>query len=137
MSTARQDDDGFTLIELLVVMIIIGILAAIAIPIFLHTQTDSYKAAAVSDMGNVRTAIQTYATDNDGSYSGLDGATQNSSLLQDEGFSSSQWVSLTVTASDDSYCVVAQHTHVPGQQFVVKSATGTIVEQPLSGPGCS
>jgi type IV pilus assembly protein PilA len=46
----RRSDQGFTLIELLVAIIIIGILAAVAIPVFLHQRTKAYDAAAKSDL---------------------------------------------------------------------------------------
>ena len=51
----RDNEDGFTLIELLVVIIIIGILAAIAIPVFLSQKTKGYEASMKSDL---RTAVQ-------------------------------------------------------------------------------
>jgi type IV pilus assembly protein PilA len=54
---------GFTLIELLVVIIIIGILAAIAIPVFLHQREKGYDSQARADLRNVATAEETYLSD--------------------------------------------------------------------------
>jgi prepilin-type N-terminal cleavage/methylation domain-containing protein len=61
---AQEENEGFTLIELLVVMIIIGILAAIAIPVFLNQRKSGYDAGAKSDVRNAATAEETYYTDN-------------------------------------------------------------------------
>ncbi|HEY3924087.1 MAG TPA: type II secretion system protein [Acidothermaceae bacterium] len=67
----RRRDEGFTLIELLVVMIIIGILASIAIPIFLHQKQSASNTAAKSDLYNVATQIETYGVDTGSDYSAL------------------------------------------------------------------
>ncbi len=66
----RNEESGFTLVELLVVMLILGILAAIAIPAFFSQRDKGYDSDAKANARTVQTALETYAVDNNGSYSG-------------------------------------------------------------------
>ncbi len=77
---ARLNGDkeaGFTLIELLVVMLILGILAAIAIPAFFNQRDKAKDASAKSMARTAETAMETYATDHSGSYESVTPAALN------------------------------------------------------------
>ncbi len=63
-SRRAQGQEGFTLIELLVVILIIGILAAVAIPAFLNQRGKAQDANVKSDVNTAQTAEETYYTDN-------------------------------------------------------------------------
>jgi type IV pilus assembly protein PilA len=103
---ARQEE-GFTLIELLVVILIIGILAAVAIPAFLSQRSKAYDANAKSDVSTAQTAAEAYGLDNNGSYASMlpsslvsqEATLTSANVLQAGGNASGYTVGVTSKAS--------------------------------------
>jgi type IV pilus assembly protein PilA len=101
-----QDEKGFTLIELLVVILIIGILAAIALPAFLNQREKAQDSEAKSAARTVQTALETYYTDNqsyagaeaDGVLTGIEPAIGNFSDRLDLGAPTDDGYTITVTS---------------------------------------
>ncbi len=121
---AQENEAGFTLIELLVVMIIIGILAAIAIPTFLNQRKKGWKSAIKSDIHNASIAEEAYATDHDGLYA--DGAT----LLADTNkYNPTPKVTLTITGSGTSgYNISGVHSSLGSCTITFASSTGQLTD---------
>jgi type IV pilus assembly protein PilA len=79
---AEKSDEGFTLIELLVVVVIIGVLVAIAVPVYLNYRKGAADKSAQSDVRGAISAIEQYYTDSGNTYpSGPTGAQTSSFLL--------------------------------------------------------
>ncbi|HUO75063.1 MAG TPA: prepilin-type N-terminal cleavage/methylation domain-containing protein [Solirubrobacteraceae bacterium] len=121
------DEGGFTLIELLVVILIIGILAAIAIPSFLNQKTKASDAAAKEMARTAQTAAETFATDHNGSYASMTAAALNTiepTIQTAAGNGNAYLSNVTVTGGGTGYSVTA--TAVSTNTYTIaRSATGT------------
>ena len=127
-----QSESGFTLVELLVVMLIIGLLAAIAIPAFFNQRDKARDASAKEAVRTAQTAMETYSTDNNGSYSGatlaklrlIEPTVPTTTIISDSG---------STTAGDPS--ATAYRVMVPsstGNTFSIDRASNSSLSYPCT-----
>jgi type IV pilus assembly protein PilA len=123
-----KDERGFTLIELLVVILIIGILAAIAIPSFINQKGKASDAAAKELAHTAQVAIETCATDNNGNYTncgtpsilqGYESTIQTSAVPANNAYLSG------VTVTNNSYTVTTTSTTLDTYS-ISRSSTGVL-----------
>ncbi len=144
-----ESDEGFTLVELLVVIIIIGILAAIAIPVFLNQRKKGYQASMKSDLRTVANEMETYFTDTQtylGAYNStgtISGSASTGTLVQGSAnyigtssinLSAGNTVSIVASGSI-GFCLKAASVRSASVFFYYDSTKGGL--QPATATGCS
>lgn len=116
-----QGESGFTLVELLVVMLILGLLAAIAIPSFFNQRDKARDADAKVLVRTAQTAVETYGTDNGGSYAG---ATPAALINIEETLNEA--LALAVVSTADTYTVTVDSENTPNDFSISRAANGTV-----------
>jgi type IV pilus assembly protein PilA len=133
---AKKDDEGFTLIELLVVVVIIGVLVAIAVPVYLNYREGAADKSAQSDVRGAVSAVEQWYTDNGNTYPAT--AANNTSSFPLGGTNSSQvtlsdntrltYFKVGGTGTSGSYKICATNSGGTGKIYVYDSSQGGSVK---------
>jgi type IV pilus assembly protein PilA len=139
----KKADEGFTLIELLVVVVIIGVLVAIAVPVYLNYRKGAADKSAQSDVRGAVSTIEQYYTDNNNAYPTATYASQTASFsLYGSGGTASGtstspggWITLsdktTLTFKPNgttAYYVCASNSGGSGKVYLYDSSVGGSVK---------
>lgn len=122
----HESESGFTLVELLVVILVIGILAAIAIPMFLNQRKSAVEASMQSDLKNAATAMEQEGVRNGGKF-------PSSVPVYDKQSPDNKITLDSLKSSTTSYCLNARNANYPELKFSYNSIAGGMLKGDCSG----
>ncbi|TIC88437.1 prepilin-type N-terminal cleavage/methylation domain-containing protein [Nocardioides sp. GY 10113] len=126
----EKKDQGFTLIELLVVVVIIGILAAIAIPAFLSQRQKAVDTSIKADLDAMSKVQETI-------YSATGAYSTDAADIAGEGYTVSSGNTVSIAVNEDGYCVTAVNDAGSGTFYVWDSQAGGLLSDEDALPGCT
>lgn len=130
----RQGREGFTLVELLVVVIIIGILSAVAVPIYLNQRKAAWNSTIQSDVKNASLVVETAMTANNGKFDNGWAGTYSPGKAKlgtsDQEITVSKDVTIVIAKGADSnnYTITGTDGNSGTKQYTYDSANGAISE---------
>ena len=140
LNRRAKGEKGFTLVELLVVVIIIGILSAVAVPIYLNQRKAAWNSTIQSDVKNASLVVETAMTANNGKFDNGWAGTYSPGKAKlgtsDQEITVSKDVTIVIAkgADSDNYTITGTDSNSGTKQYTYDSANGAISESAKAKP---